>query len=421
LRVDVLTSLYPGPTKPFEGIFAERRWRGVAGRGHDVRVLQPLPWAPPLAGLLGRGAEAAALRGMPAREERAGIAVERPRYLHLPGRALPNARRFAQAGLARVDARSPRADVVVLDYAWPASAAVPGLVRRGIPCVVSGRGSDVLQVAGEAGLGDELAGHLRGAGHWCAVSADLVRAMDELAGEPRGRLVPNGVDTELFAPRERGAARRRLALAEGPALVLVAGHLIERKDPLLALEVFRRGAPEDALCAFVGRGPLAGALAARVAELGLAERVRLVGEARPEELARWYAACDLLLLTSKREGRPNVVLEALASGRPVLATEAGGTGELLEGFPEMLVRGRDPAELAERLAALLALGADGAPGGGPGAGDRPSGSRESRDPARTPEALRAAVAAHTWTASQDALEELLGEAVGATRGAVPAR
>ena len=139
--------------------------------------------------------------------------------------------------------------------------------------------------------------------------------------------------------------------------MLVVGHLIERKDPLLALATLRgararaRGVP---LARSSARRSSRERLAGAIAAAGLAARVRLPAERAPDELARWYAAADVLLLTSRREGRPNVVLEALACGRPVLATAAGGTAELLEGLDGMLARdarARGPGARARRAAA----------------------------------------------------------------------
>ncbi len=387
MNVGVLTSLYPGPPRPFEGVFAERRWTGMVGRGHGVRVVQPLPHTPgPLA--RGRWKEIA---GFPRSEERKGIVVRRPRYWHWPGRDLANQRRFVKAGLAQLLGEGTP-DVVVADYAWPAAGAAHPLAKAGVPFVVNGRGSDVLQVAGEAGLGDELAALLRTAGNWCAVSQDLVDAMDRLAGVPgRGYLVPNGVDFELFRPRPKEEGRRRLGLSPAGPLVLVAGHLIERKDPLLALEVFLAGAPPAAQLVFVGRGPLGTELARQVKARSLGDKVQLVGEVEPGGLADWYAACDVLLLTSKREGRPNVVLEALASGRAVLATAAGGTAELLAPhLGRMLATHRDPVRLGAMLADLL------------------------EDPPE-PSVLREGVQHLSWDHSLETLERCLEQAREGTR------
>lgn len=390
MRIGVLTSLFPTPARPFEGIFCERRYRALRERGHGVHVVHPLPWAPTFLGLAPERYRA--LASAPRHEERAGLRVTRPRYLHVPKRARGNARRFAAVGRRTLFAGAEPPEVVVCDYAWPAARAVPDRVgdrepggREGVGWVVSGRGSDVLLVQGVPSLRPELVRGLRAAQAWCGVSQDLVDAMDALAGHPGGVLVPNGVDLERFRPRDRGAARARLELDAAGPLVLVVGHLIERKDPLLAARAFAAGAPADARLVFVGRGPLAEPVAALCRELGLGERARLVGEAAPAELADWYAAADALLLCSHREGRPNVVLEALASGRPVVATPAGGTAELLEGRPELLAPDHEPGTIGAALAGVL------------------------RAPP-APSELRALVEPLTWSASAERLESLLQRA-----------
>jgi glycosyltransferase involved in cell wall biosynthesis len=363
----------------------------MRARGHAVGVVHPVPRAPFPLGSLPRYREIAAL---PARETRGGIEIELPRYLHLPGAPRGNAKRFAERGLT-VALASGIPDVVVCDYAWPAGVAAHRCKREGIACVVSGRGSDVLQVAGEAGLGAELADALRAAGHWCGVSQDLVDHMDRLAGEPRGVLVPNGVDLELFAPRDRSALRAELGLAGAQRVVLVVGHLIERKDPLLALSAFlawTKSTSPHAKLVFVGRGPLEGAVRAAATAAGMAHAVELAGELAPATLAKWYAAADALLLTSSREGRPNVVLEALASGLPVVATRAGGTAELLAGLPNALAGTRDAEEIGRLLALTLA-----AP--------------------PPPAELRARVEALSWASGLTALEALLERARAARRAA----
>ena len=355
MKIGVLTSLYPSSARPHEGIFAERRWSGMRRRGHDVRVVQPLPYAPcAFAGRFVGRPQWSLVARTPRQEVREKIEIRRPRYVHVPGLALFNARAFARAGVAELRS-SGALDLVVLDYAWPAAMSASLWAKAGIPCVINGRGSDVLQVAQTPELARELGQALRQSGHWCAVSQDLVTAMDRLAGTtPRGVLVPNGVDLDLFQLRDRAKARQQLQCKARGALVLVVGHLIPRKDPLLALESFALGAPADAELVFVGTGSLERELRRRVRELELESRVQFLGEQAVQTLPWWYAACDVLLLTSSREGRPNVVLEALACGRPVVATRAGGTAELLEGFAGALVDSRDPELLARALSAMLA-------------------------------------------------------------------
>ena len=162
MRIGVLTSLYPSPPRPQEGIFAERRWVGMRARGHEVFLVHPVPHAPKILSWGQRGE----YRRMPSGEDRRGVRIGRPRYRHVPRRALGNAAAFASAGCELL-LGAERPDVVVIDYAWPAAAAVQRLREAGLPCVVNGRGSDVLLVREHPSLRAELARALELAGRWC--------------------------------------------------------------------------------------------------------------------------------------------------------------------------------------------------------------------------------------------------------------
>jgi glycosyltransferase involved in cell wall biosynthesis len=392
MELAVITSLFPSPPRPREGIFAEERCRALAARGHRLTVIQPVPHAPP--GLV-RGPRAD-FRRMPDREARGPLAVHRPRYWHWPGAALGNAQRFARAALRRLDRALPRPRAVLLDYAWPAAVAAAGLGQRGLPVLIGGRGSDILAVAEDARLRPLLAMALAGADVRLAVSTDLCQRMDALAGTAGTRLLANGVDRSRFFPGDRALARQRLGLDPRAPLVLVVGHLIPRKDPLRALEAFVRGAPEGARLVFLGRGELEPELRRAIALGGLGPRVELFAETPPGVLGDWYRAADLLLLTSRREGRPNVVIEALACATPVLATAVGGTPELLAKLPECLAADGPAEEIGARLAMLL------------------------REPPAAERLLRAA-AGFSWERCAGELEELIEAAIASasSRGARP--
>lgn len=397
MRIDVLTSLYPSPKAPFEGIFAARKWEGMAARGHEVRLVVPLPWAPKIFAPL-MSPERARIAASPAQETRSGIEIIRPRYLHIPKGGAKNADRFAAAGIREVLTKRKEgsgrvADVCVLDYAWPAAAAAPRLEAARVPCVINGRGSDVLQVQDVAKLRSSLVRGLGSASALTAVSQDLLDAMVELRADGHSApavLTPNGVDSTHFCLGDRASARAALGEESSGEVVLVVGHLIERKDPLLALGAFLSMDRPGARLLFVGRGPLEGALTFAIQRAGAGDRVRLLGERPPEELVHWYRAADVTLLTSSREGRPNVVLEALSSGCPVLATHAGGTSEVIPDHGRMLAKTREPAEIGAMLMSLL----------------------EQPPKADT---LRASVEPLSWAKSLDALESLLTDLVAGTR------
>lgn len=397
MRIDVLTSLYPSPKAPFEGIFAARKWEGMAARGHEVRIVAPLPWAPRALAIF-MSPERARIATAPAVETRSGIEVVRPRFLHVPKAGAKNAERYASAGLKeiltrRIEGSGRVADACVLDYAWPAAAAAPRLAEARVPCVVNGRGSDVLQVRDVPELREPLAHGLRAASALTAVSQDLLDAMLELrgsAGDAPAVLTPNGVDSVHFCPGDRAEARAKVGESPEGKVILVVGHLIERKDPLLALRAFLALDRPDVRLVFVGRGPMEDALTKAIQASEATARVHLLGERPPEELVHWYRAADVMLLTSSREGRPNVVLEALSTGCAVLATDAGGTSEVIPDHDRMLARTRLPEDIAAKLASLL---------------DQPPAA----------DTLRVSIEPLSWASSLEALESLLTDLVAGTR------
>jgi glycosyltransferase involved in cell wall biosynthesis len=179
------------------------------------------------------------------------------------------------------------------------------------------------------------------------VSAALKQPLVEL-GVPAERVVVlrNGVDLVRFRPpADRAAARAALALTR-PTLASV-GHLIERKGHHLVIEALAALPGVDLLV--VGDGPEAAALRAAAQRHGVADRVRFLGARPHDELPGIYGAVDALVLASSREGWANVLLEAMASGTPVVATPIWGT-------PEVVTTRAAGVLAADRSAAALAAG-----------------------------------------------------------------
>lgn len=184
---------------------------------------------------------------------------------------------------------------------------------------------------------------------------------DEVAalGVPRERiaLVMNGVDSELFHLRDRAQARRELGLPDGPMALCVA-NLKPEKGVLDLARAWAHVARElpDARLVMVGGGPLRAELEAQ-----LPPRATLAG---PQPLAKvpiWMAACDVLVLPSHVEGTPNVVLEALACGRRVVASAVGGVPDLLTSDAlGAMVPARQPDLLAAALTQALRTSYDAA-------------------------------------------------------------
>jgi glycosyltransferase involved in cell wall biosynthesis len=146
-------------------------------------------------------------------------------------------------------------------------------------------------------------------------------------------VIPNGIDTTKFFPVAKAVARTQLGLA-GDKILLSVGHLTPVKGFELLIRAFKRlleQVPHGSGLSLViiGDGALRHRLETLVSSLGLQEHVRLVGAVPHERLYLWYSAADLFCLASSREGWPNVLLEALACGTPVVATPVGGIPEIL--------------------------------------------------------------------------------------------
>jgi glycosyltransferase involved in cell wall biosynthesis len=165
----------------------------------------------------------------------------------------------------------------------------------------------------------------------------------------------NGVDLELFKPVDREAARRRLGLSGH--VILSVGNLVALKGHELTIDAL--AALEDSTLLIAGGGPLRDALQARAVSLGVGDRVRLLGEVAHGLLAELYSAADAFVLMSEREGWANVLLEAMACGTPVLATNVGGNAEIVASpAAGMLLRERSTAALVGAVNALRQGAAD---------------------------------------------------------------
>ena len=187
------------------------------------------------------------------------------------------------------------------------------------------------------------------------------------ADPSRVRVVPGGVDHELFFPRDPQAARRRLHL-NASRLALFVGRLQPHKGPDVAIEAVAeacRRAPEltrDLVLAVVGGpsgrggdGALVSSLKRLAAEQGIADRVVFFPPQPQERLADFYSAADAVLVPSRSESFGLVALEAQACGTPVVGTATGGLPYVIrDRVSGFLVQGHEPSRYADQLLYLLA-------------------------------------------------------------------
>lgn len=321
--------------------------RGLTERGYETTLV---------AGDVGRGEESMAFVA-----EQAGVEV-----LRLPGlsRDLSPARDAVAAWrLARI-IRRLEPDIV---HTHTAKAGAIG--RAATLLAVSGRRPVVVHTF----HGHVLRGYFGRAGAllFRVIEMVLARATDRLIAvspEVRDELVALGV-----APRRKFSVvrlgieleprvafdgdttevRRRHAIPASKFVVGWFGRItaVKRTEDLVTMLTGLRERGIDAMLLIVGDGDDRGRLEARAHDLGIARSCLFLGY--QEDVAPWYAVCDAVILTSAHEGTPVTIIEALAAGRPVVATRVGGISDVVdEGETGFLVREGDTHAMAERLEIL---------------------------------------------------------------------
>lgn len=355
INVLTISSLFPNAEQTRHGVFVEERLRHLTATGRfNVQVIAPVPWFPFRAevfGVYGRYAR------VPDSEERQGRLVLHPRYPTIPKVGMSVAPFLYAAAIAPLVARTAArlAGPVVLDghFLYPDGVATGLIARRlNLPYVLTARGQDVTLFPRHAIPRELIRRACRGASRVITVSEALRTLLVDL-DIPASKVVTlrNGVDLEKFQPGDRSEARRRLGFSR--TTLLAVGNLVEVKDHELMIRALALVPDVDLV--IVGEGPLRQRLLGVAQEVGVADRVRILPNVLQDQLVTYYSAATLSLLTSRREGMPNVVLESLGCGTPVVATVVEGVPELLNNpAAGLLVQERTPAGLAAGIRAILA-------------------------------------------------------------------
>jgi teichuronic acid biosynthesis glycosyltransferase TuaC len=389
LRVLVLSFTFPNARQPALGVFVQERIRRIAAQC-DVVVVAPVPWFP--FNRLIRGEQWA---GIAAVERHEGLDVRHPRFFCIPRYLKWLDGVFYAVSLLPFLWRLRRSfpfDVIDSHFAYPdglAGTIIGRIFRR--PVVITLRGS-IVRLATYPLHRPQLRLALRAARRVLAVSESLKQAAVALGVPPQKvRVIPNGVDTSRFFPMDRSAARRALDLPKEARILLTVGGLNEGKGQhriVAMLPSLVRQHP-DLLYVAVGGARRADSLRpvleGLIRDHGLRDHVLLAGERPHDEIPLWMGACNVFCLATRSEGWANVLLEALACGRPVVSTRVGGNAEIVTDTSlGTLVPAGDDAAFANALRAALAR-------------------------AWAPEALATHARQHSWDrATRDVLAELHG-------------
>jgi glycosyltransferase involved in cell wall biosynthesis len=320
LRVLFISNLFPNAVEPTRGIFNALQVAALA-KICRVEVVAPTPTRLP-------------------DETRDGVRVSHPRFFHVPVLSRPlNGWLFARAVEPFV-ARSGF-DIAFASWAYPDAYGVMLLAKKyKFPFAADVLGSDVNIYFRNPRRKKQILRALRASRTVFAKSKALAEI---LAAEGVESIIDyNGVDRERFRPLNRVEVCRKLDLDPNRRRVLYVGNFV----PVKGATVLARAAEQlgDTDVIFVGDG-------SETITAGYC-----VGARPHEEIPLWMNACDILCLPSLSEGMPNVILEAMACGLPVVASRVGGVLEIVrEGLNGFTVPPSDPNALAEALRRALAI------------------------------------------------------------------
>lgn len=254
----------------------------------------------------------------------------------------------------KIEAFQP--DFILGYWVYPEGAGAEYVARRlGKPIVLGALGTDINERSGLNGWLTRRT--LQAADRVIFVSHAMTRhAIAHHGVSPdRCATVVNGINTDVFHPQDQRACRDELGVAPDARLIVYVGRLIEAKGLReLVTSVAKLRQADPRVCAVViGEGDFKTDLMQQITALGQASGIQLVGGKLPPQVAKYINAADLLTLPSWTEGYPNVLVEALACGCPVVATQVGGIPEIVTPDNGVMVEPRQPDELQRGLKTAL--------------------------------------------------------------------
>jgi teichuronic acid biosynthesis glycosyltransferase TuaC len=352
LRILTLSTLFPAASRPNFGIFVERQTAALTSvRDFAVTVINPVGIAPWPLSLFGNQA---ALGNLVQAEQWGELDVFRPRFTAIPkvgGRMNPALIAKAVLPLAKKLHAQIGFDLIDAEFFYPDGPAAMRLSEAlDIPFTIKARGADIHHWGTQPGCaeqiveaGDKAAGLLAVSG---ALKADMVKL-----GIRADKIIVHytGLDQSRFVPRGRAAEKAKLGIA-GP-LILSVGALIPRKGQALLIAAL----PDlpDATLMLAGHGESEADYRALSDRLGVANRVRFMGNVPHDDLPVLFAAADVMALVSASEGLANAWVEALACGTPIVASDVGGIRELVKSADAGRIVERNPAAIVAAIRDIL--------------------------------------------------------------------
>jgi len=349
-RLLIVTNLYPTPWDHHRGTFNFQQFNRLAEH-MEIRVIVPMSWKERLQG---HRLPAAPLLPHPLQGK-----VSYPLYWYLPGILRGS---YGMSMLASLHLqcghliRDFSPNYLLSSWGYPEGTAGTHIARKlGIPAFVKVHGNDINVAARQTSVRRQIQAWGREVAGIASVSADLKEKMQHMGIPPsRIHVIYNGIDHRRFHPLPYHQARKTLQL-DHSRIILYVGNLKREKGCLDLLDAFiNLASRHPALKLYVaGTGSMRKIMEQRSAQAKLEDRVVLLGKVDHTTLNQWYNAADVVCLPSFNEGVPNVLLEAMACGTPVVATRVGGIPEVVTDDTGILLERGNSLALQQGLIASL--------------------------------------------------------------------
>lgn len=347
MKVLVISNLFPLPWEPGRGLFNAQQLRALSER-HQIHVVVPVAWRNwwrhrRVAGNC---------------HDYHGITVTPVPYFYVPGfwRASYAASMWLSLCLSLHRFRHWQADVILATWLYPDAVAAVRLARKlKLPVLMKAHGSDVNVQCQVPARCRKVVAAAASSHAVVTVSQDLADQLRQfgVAGD-RLHTIYNGIDLQRFVPADRNQVRATLMLAEADKVLLYVGNLKTSKGVLdLVIALTHLPARQWQQCIIIGDGDDRSAMEKLAEQHGLTGKIRFLGRLPHEQIGKWMSASDLLLLPSHAEGVPNVVLEAMACGSPVVASALPGIQEVTPDYAGITVPARQPEAFAAAIAEAL--------------------------------------------------------------------